>query len=134
MTQSLIPRLQALELDDPTRELADEVLIATGWTLHEEARRDGAPHLLWWMTPDSEPIPDGEQPNPLESIDAADSIADPLLYRSVVTVPEDGELFFRALLWPPGPSPGPGEWDWLGKHKLEAVARTIAGLKARGIE
>lgn len=61
---TLIERLEAAT--GPDRELANEVLLACGWTAHVTPTR----MVTYWVkNPDA--FPDGEQPNPLASIDAA---------------------------------------------------------------
>lgn len=115
----LIQRLEAAT--GPSRDLANEVLFACGWTQREIGKLDNP--TLYWEPPDKEHdyFRDGDQPNPLDSIDAArrllpdDSWEWSLSWNSGLAFAEVGD----PLLY------------MEGEAKTPAIALCIAALKAR---
>jgi hypothetical protein len=66
---ALIERLESATWQD--RELADDVLLTCGWKVREHNFGWGEREVVWTKFGAVEKYVDGEQPNPLASIDAA---------------------------------------------------------------
>lgn len=118
----LLQRLEAATW--PDQELADDVLWECGWRQYEDGKPDNP--ALWWESPSGEDFRDGDQPNPLSSVDAA-----------LTLVPEGADYAIEA-----SKTGFKGAYEYLGVVVMgrsvtktfgptPAHALTIAALRAR---
>lgn len=70
VAHSLIERLEKLQ--GPDREVGNEILRASGWTIKtNQSSGTGSRTSVWWRDPTGEYFSDGCQPDLTKSIDAA---------------------------------------------------------------
>ena len=122
---NLIERLEKAE--GPSRELADEVLLACGWTqpiktIYGESGRV-------WQHPKG-PWSFNERPNPMEDMNEAIELVPEGWLPNLDTFRSDGNVKYTWLLWKPDNREGHNT----GTHANIALALCIACLRARGIE
>lgn len=123
--EGLILRLErATEAD---RSLANEVLFACGWTQQEVGNNLCDPSLEW-VSPDGATFYDGDQPNPLASLDAALTLVPEGYAWEMATSHKRGRdgTQARATMWERNAS------EATEVHATSApLALCIAALKAR---
>lgn len=120
---SLIQKLEALT--EPSREVADKVLLACGWRAPDKVRGKWEPPGC--HGPDWRGHHVYDQPNPLDCFDDAIDLALPgYEWTAGNAHPEEGP--WACVTSPNDPCP-----DFTGSGFNEATSLTIAWLKARGL-
>lgn len=120
--------IKRLETEEPTRELADKVLLACGWTRAEETSQEHFGQVIYWHAPgDKVATWSGSLPNPLISLDAA-----------LELVPEGMEWDLSTMYGIARATVGLNAENeggpWYGESRFAGgtpIALTIAALKAR---
>jgi hypothetical protein len=126
---TLIERLEALT--EPDRHTADEVLLACGWT-QNRVTVDGP--LRWYSPNEKSPCFElGDQPNPLESLDAALLLVPDWWRYDIYGGPDpfrkSGAQAILAI------SPDDGKTNPVVSYgATPAIALCIAALEARGVK
>ena len=117
----LIARLEALT--GPDQEVADEVLLACGWSMIEFGALDN-PSYEWLAPDESTTYVGGDHPNPLASLDAA------------LTLRPDDQWEWELSWNSYGATAKLGDPRLYleGEHKIPAIALCVAALKARAQE
>lgn len=105
-----------------SRELANDVLLACGWTAHETSIGPSRP--IVWESPNGHAFEDGDQPDPTASLDAARSLGGMIVCASEIGA--DGlalvKLVFDTTTTPIA--------EYTGIHSRLEIAYVIAALKA----
>lgn len=123
----LAARVEAVE--GPDRELADEVMLATGWTVenHNSLIND------WW-SPALKRYPAPARPNPLASLDAAMMLVPEGIYRMIEQqlVLRDGEerAFARVRI---NTAPNTFSLNGEGHAATPALALCAAALRTKAV-
>lgn len=122
-----------VEQEEPTRELADEVLLAFGWRRYGSAPYGHVVKTQWngWVGPNGEQAIHNEfRPNPLLSVDAAIAGV-PEGWTIGITCGCHDDNIWRVILHKRKQKQS-SEWHEVhGKARTEARARTAANLRAR---
>ncbi len=141
----IIERLE--RATDPSRDLADDVLLACGWSVIEFGALDNPSHE--WLAPDeSTTYVGGDHPNPLASLDAAVSLVpEGMMYGLagpwVYTADHEDETKRGRQIWEAAVDDGDNfcgdiesltDFDNSGQGPTPAIALCIASLKARAVK
>ena len=119
---SLIDKISS---GDTSRETADEVLLRFGWTLEEDGPLVDNPER-WFVSPTGDEFLDGDQPNPLTSLDAAMALV-PEGWNYSVIISDDGTCTVEG--W--NGKFAPDNVEIVCGALTEASARTLFALKAQ---
>lgn len=139
----LISRLE--KCSGPDRELADEVLLNCGWSMGEVGNNLCDPAIEWLSPDGSEAFYDGDQPNPLASVDAAMGLIPEGfswfieeikveghdVWAKVAEVVKNRERKFGLTTSEIESGLRLIGWGFDGRAKTPAIALTIAAIKAR---